>query len=115
MERQLEFYDIDYGGSKIPKEQKLRLLRRAWAWLDLLMKDCPALRFKEEKAIRHAICAAADAIFELEQRVILKEQNGDLSLTYAARLSVTERQLVAQAIFPYLCGSGLLYRGVREW
>lgn len=115
MERQLEFYEMDYGGTKIPANQKVRLLRRASAWLDLLTVKCPALRLEQEEAIRFAICAAADALYDLEKGAVLKEQNGDLSVSYGAKLSATERQLVVQAAFPYLCGSGLLYCGVRPW
>jgi len=113
MEELLEFYEICYGGGKIPKKERLRLLRRAMQWLELLTRRDAALRLEYKENMWHAVCAAADAIYELEKSVVLKEQNGDLSITYAARLSTTERQLVWQALFPYLAWTGLLYRGVR--
>ena len=114
MERQLAFYELDYGGSAIQKEERRRVLRRASSWLDLLCVNCPALRMEQEEAIRYAICAAADALWKLEQRgEVQKEQNGELSVTYAAAQS--ERKSVSEAAFPYLCGTGLLYCGVRKW
>lgn len=116
MERQLAFYTLDFGGSKIPESERKRLLRRASSWLDLLCVKCPALRIEQEEAIRFAICAAADALWALEQGgQVLSEKNGDLSVTYAAPAAATERQQVALAAFPYLCGTGLLYCGVKKW
>ena len=115
MERQLEFYELEFAGEKIPVAQRRRLLRRASAWLDVLTVKCPALRIEQDEAIRYAICAAADALYDLEQKQVLKEANGDLSVSYGAKLSVTERQSVAQAAFPFLCGTGLLCCGVVPW
>ena len=115
MERQLAFYELDYGGSKIPVEERKRVFRRASSWVDLLTVKCPALRIEQEEALRFAICAAADALWNLEQGgQVQKEQNGDLSVTYAVK-AVSERQKVAEAVFPYLCGTGLLYCGVKRW
>ena len=115
MERQLAFYELDYGGSKIPVEERKRVFRRASSWVDLLTVKCPALRIEQEEALRFAICAAADALWNLEQGgQVQKEQNGDLSVTYAVK-AVSERQKVAEAGFPYLCGTGLLYCGVKRW
>ena len=115
MERQLAFYTLDYGGSQIPESQRKRLFRRASSWVDLLTVKCPALRIEQEEALRFAICAAADVLWNLEQGgQVQKEQNGDLSVTYAAK-AVSERQKVAEAVFPYLCGTGLLYCGVKRW
>ena len=116
MERQLEFYQLEYGGAKVPPAQRKRLLHRAACWMDLLCSRCPALRAEHDEAIRFAICAAADAIYELEQGgPVVKESNGDLSVSYQAKVYATERQRVALAAFPYLCGTGLLYGGVRPW
>ncbi len=115
MERQLEYYALEFEGDKIPVSQRKRLLRRASAWLDVMTAKCPALRLEHDEALRCAICAAAEALYDLEQKQVLKESNGDLSVTYATKLSVTERQVVALAAFPYLCGTGLLYCGVRPW
>lgn len=115
MERQLAFYELDYGGSKIPVEERKRVFRRASSWVDLLTVKCPALRVEQEEALRFAICAAADVLWNLEQGgQVQKEQNGDLSVTYAVK-AVSERQKVAEAVFPYLCGTGLLYCGVKKW
>ncbi len=115
MERQLAFYELDYGGSKIPVEERKRVFRRASSWVDLLTVKCPALRIEQEEALRFAICAAADVLWNLEQGgQVQKEQNGDLSVTYAVK-AVSERQKVAEAVFPYLCGTGLLYCGVKRW
>ena len=115
MERQLAFYTLDYGGSQIPESQRKRLFRRASSWVDLLTVKCPALRIEQEEALRFAICAAADVLWNLEQGgQVQKEQNGDLSVTYAVK-AVSERQKVAEAVFPYLCGTGLLYCGVKRW
>lgn len=115
MERQLAFYTLDYGGSQIPESQRKRLFRRASSWVDLLTVKCPALRIEQEEAIRFAICAAADALWKLEQGgQVLSEKNGELSVSYAVK-AATERQQVAQAVFPYLCGTGLLYCGVKKW
>ena len=115
MERQLAFYAEDYGGSKIPLSQRKRLLYRATCWLNLLTNPCPALRAEQEEALLFAICAAAEAIYDLEQGGVLRQTNGDLTVTYQARMSATERQQVALAAFPFLCGTGLLYCGVRPW
>ena len=115
MERQLAFYELDYGGSQIPVEERKRVFRRASSWVDLLTVKCPALRIEQEEALRFAICAAADVLWNLEQGgQVQKEQNGDLSVTYAVK-AVSERQKVAEAVFPYLCGTGLLYCGVKRW
>ena len=115
MERQLVFYELDYGGTSIPKQERVRVLRRASRWLDLLTVRCPALRIEQEEALRFGICAAADAIWKLEQGgAVLSEKNGDLAVTYAAK-SATEQEAVLTAAFPYLCGTGLLYCGVRKW
>ena len=48
MERQLAFYELDYGGSKIPVEERKRVFRRASSWVDLLTVKCPALRIEQE-------------------------------------------------------------------
>lgn len=115
MERQLAFYELDYGGSKIPVEERKRVFRRASSWVDLLTVKCPALRIEQEEALRFAICAAADVLWNLERGgQVQKEQNGELSVTYAVK-AVSERQKVAEAVFPYLCGTGLLYCGVKRW
>lgn len=114
LEGTMEFYEMQYGGSKIPKSERARILRRAGYWLGLLTGLDRKLLDDPAEPVFHALCAAADAIYELEKRVILKEQNGDLSVTYGAKLSTTERQLVWQAIYPYLAWRGVLYRGVRE-
>ena len=47
MENQLEFYELSYGGSKLPPCERERLLRRAGGWLDLLTVKCPALRLEQ--------------------------------------------------------------------
>ena len=116
MEEQLGFYELDYGGEQIPPGQRSRLLRRASAWLDSMTVNCPALRLEQEEAIRFAICAAADALWRLEQGgEPASQQNGDLRVSYQSRPALPERQAVALAAFPYLCGTGLLYCGVRPW
>ena len=116
MERQLAFYELEYGGTKIPVSQRKRLLYRASCWLDLMTVKCSALRLEQDEALRFAICAAADALYGLEEGgQVLQEKNGELSVSYAAKVSATERQQVAMAVFPYLCSTGLLYCGVRPW
>ena len=115
MERQLAFYELDYGGSFVPEKERVRILRRASHWLDLMTVKCPALRVEQEEAIRFAICAAADAVWKQEQGgAVLSEKNGDLSVNYAAK-AATEAELVLAAAFPYLCGTGLLYCGVKKY
>lgn len=115
MEKQLEFYELSYGGSKLPPCERERLLRRAGGWLDLLTVKCPALRQEQEEAFRFAVCAAAEAIWELSRKTVIQEKNGELSVSYAAADATTERQAVTLAAFPYLCGTGLLYCGVKRW
>ena len=115
MERQLEFYELEFAGEKIPVSQRRRLFRRASSWRDAMTVKCPALREEQEEAIRYAVCAAAEAIYDFEKGQVSKEANGDLSVSYMAKVSATERQSVAQAVFPFLCGTGLLYCGVVPW
>lgn len=116
MEEQLNFYEQIYGGCTIPPLQRKRLFRRASAWLDSMTVRCPALRLEQEEAIRFAICAAAEALWQLEQGgPVLSEQNGQLKVSYQSRPALSERQQVALAAFPYLCGTGLLYCGVSPW
>lgn len=115
MQKLMEYYTLEYEGEQIPPAQRQRFLRRAYGWLQVLTVQCPLLRAEHENALRYAVCAAAEAIYNLEQKQVLKESNGDLSVTYASKLSATERQAVTLAVLPYLCGTGLLYCGVRAW
>lgn len=114
MNELLEWYQMGYRGQKLPPEQRFRLLYQAQALVEGLVDPCPWRRLEQEEALRWAICAAAEALYDWEQGLAQREQNGDLSVSYQSR-GDSARQLVAGAIYPYLCGTGLLYRGRHSW
>ncbi len=114
MEEMLIFYALDFQG-KMPEEARKGYLLRGARALDAMCCPCPALRLEQEEALRYAICAAAEALYDLDHPPVLKEENGELKVTYNAALSADRRQVMAAAAYPYLLGTGLLYRGVRRW
>ncbi len=114
MEEILTFYIEEYEG-EMPETQRVSYLRKAAAILDAMINPCPALRLQHDEALHFAICAVADELYKENHPAVIKEENGDLKLTYSQSLSATERQAAAKVAYPYLCGTGLLYRGVRKW
>ncbi len=114
MEEILSFYIEEFEG-EMPEDKRAAYLKRAAAILDAMTNPCPALRVQHDEALRFAICAVADELYNVNRPAVLKEENGDLKLTYAKPLSAIERQAAAKVAYPYLCGTGLLYCGVRKW
>ena len=114
MDTLILFYQSEFQSNKIPESNQRRLLKRAYACLDSMTLSCKELREEFSEQFNFAVCAAADAIYQLELAGnILKQENADFKLTFQAQNS-SERQKVAAAAFPYLSGTGLLYCGVRK-
>ena len=115
MDTLILFYQSEFQSNKIPEINQRRLLNRAYAWLNSMAVSSAELRQTFSYQFNSAVCAAADAIYELELGGhVIKQENADLKLTFQSQEFASERQKVAAAAFPYLSGTGLLYCGVGK-
>ncbi len=114
MDGLLQFYEQEYGGSKVPMAQRARLLYKASGAVDALTCRDTALRAEHTEALSFACCAAADALWEREAHGdVLRETNGDVTIAYRTGGAPSLYHILHGAVFPYLNGTGLLYRGVN--
>lgn len=115
MDGLLQFYEQEYGGSKVPTKERARILRQACGTVDALTCRDELLRAEHEQALSFACCAAADALWEIEVRGdVLRETNGDVTIAYRTGGAPSLYRTVQGAVLPYLNGTGLLYRGVAR-
>ena len=113
MEELLKFYQEDYGGDLLPLCHRRLYLQKAAGMVDSMTHRMQELRKEHEEALKFASCSAADALWEYDRKDgVTRETNGDLTVTYASGDPLSLEQRLRQAVWPYLNGTGLLYRGV---
>lgn len=104
-----QFYRDTYHG-RADETTFLRLVVHAAAFVDTLV--CSRATAPESSAVCYAQCAAVDAL-ETEEKggPIVSETAGRYSVTRKSTEETLSARLY-QAVYPFLAGTGLLYRGV---
>ncbi len=126
------YYREEYLGTTVPEEEFERAMRRAGARMDRMTRfraEAFAARHPEEKRLKSAACAVADALYAAEKagkgamaeggRPVVSESNDGYSVTYAPprepqAIQAELDMALREAAGDYLLPLGLLYAGVRR-
>lgn len=103
------YYTDEYLGNVVPETDFPRMAKRASEYLDYIT-DGNITETADKVSL--ACCAVAEALYQGEQDggVIASESKGEWSVSYASTESIAFKAY--KAAYMYLCGTGLLYKGV---
>lgn len=105
-----DFYLNEHRG-EAKQEQFLRALPEALARLSAIA-PAPAVPARHRRAYLHAACALVDRVCGIDSRGSVRSETvGSTSVTYADA-DAGYRFTDADAVRPWLVGTGLLYRGL---
>lgn len=108
-----DYYKNDFHGQKITNEEFDRLAIKASAFLDVITFNRIEQTQPVADPIKNAMCAVAEIqqTYDSGAGGIASESVGKASVTYANADGKTLEQESYNAAYPFLIGTGLLYRG----
>ncbi|MCB6572084.1 hypothetical protein LI142_21530 [Eubacterium limosum] len=109
------YYQNSYFGESITEERTFNgLALKASAFLDAITYNRIDRAQPIDDAIKNAMCAVAEVwqVYADGRGGIASESVGKVSVTYANAGGKTLEQESANAAYPFLIGTGLLYQGV---
>lgn len=109
-----DYYKNDFHGKNIEAEEFDRLAIKASAFLDVITFNRIEQTQPLADPVKKAMCAVAEMqqIYDAGTGGIVSESVGKESVTYANAENKTIEKESYGAAYPFLIGTGLLYRGV---
>lgn len=102
------YYTGDYGG-KVSESDFFRLSLLATIYIDAITSN--RIGSDVTESVKMATCAVVDALKGNETMEIASESSGKESRSYV-QSGKTQDQKLYDAAYPWLIGTGLLYRGL---
>ncbi|MDO5432972.1 hypothetical protein [Eubacterium sp.] len=108
-----DYYKNDFHGQKITNEEFDRLAIKASAFLDVITFNQIEQPQSVTDPVKNAMCAVAEILqtYDSGSGGIASESVGKESITYANVERKTAEKESYNAAYPFLLGTGLLYRG----